>query len=136
MSKKLWDERAEEVKASAKHLWKSYEEMAYGADELNPISGKRVNRWGDVAMTLIDNIDTLYMMGFKEEFEKAKQFLKNFSFKDKYASVSTFEITIRELGGLLSVYYLSKEEIFLEKAIELGDCLLPVFNSKSGLPFV
>lgn len=117
-------------------MWKAYEERAFGADELKPISGERVNRWGNVAMTLMDNIDSLYIMGFKEEFERVKEFLNNFNFRDKTSTVSMFEITIRELGGLLSVYYLSKEEIFLKKAIELGDCLLPVFNSKSGLPFV
>ena len=46
-----------------------------------------------------------------------------------------FETTIRYLGGLLSAYALSGESILLEKAVELGDALLPAFSTPSGLPY-
>ena len=46
-----------------------------------------------------------------------------------------FETTIRYLGGLLSAYALSKEPILLTQATELGDLLMPAFNSPSGLPY-
>jgi len=36
---------------------------------------------------------------------------------------------------LLSAYELSKDEIFLTKADELGQRFLPAFNTPSGLPF-
>jgi len=74
--------------------------------------------------------------------------------------VNLFETTIRVLGGLLSTYALSGDEVFKEKvrererdqlnsrahvtlltlahvcqAIELGDRLMPAFASKSGVPF-
>ena len=35
--------------------------------------------------------------------------------------VSFFETSIRALGGLLSAYELSKEKVFLEKALDLGE---------------
>lgn len=39
------------------------------------------------------------------------------------------------LGGLLSAYHLSDEDpLYLEKAIELAERILPVFNTPSGLP--
>lgn len=39
------------------------------------------------------------------------------------------------LGGLLSAYHLSDEDpLYLEKAIELADRMLPVFNTPSRLP--
>ena len=39
------------------------------------------------------------------------------------------------MGGLLSAYNLSMgEPVFLEKARELGDRILPVFDTPSGLP--
>ena len=45
------------------------------------------------------------------------------------------QTTIRVLGGLLSAYHLSDQEpTFLEKARELGDRILPTFNTESGLP--
>lgn len=39
------------------------------------------------------------------------------------------------MGGLLSAYYLSGgDELFLKKAEELGNRLLPAFNTSTGLP--
>lgn len=39
------------------------------------------------------------------------------------------------LGGLLAAYHLSGEDsLYLEKAIDLADRILPVFNTPSGLP--
>lgn len=37
------------------------------------------------------------------------------------------------LGGLLSAYRLSDEDpLYLDKAVELADHMLPVFNTSSG----
>jgi mannosyl-oligosaccharide alpha-1,2-mannosidase len=49
--------------------------------------------------------------------------------------VNLFETSIRVLGGLLSTYHLSGDQIFLDKAKDLGDRLLPAFSSKSGIPY-
>ena len=39
------------------------------------------------------------------------------------------------LGGLLSAYHLSGEDrLYLEKAIDLADRLLPAFKTPSGVP--
>lgn len=49
--------------------------------------------------------------------------------------VQVFEVNIRILGGLLSAYYLSGgDEMFLNKAEELGLRLAPAFKTSSGLP--
>ena len=46
-----------------------------------------------------------------------------------------FEVNIRIMGGLLSAYYLSGgDELFLRKAEELGNRLMPAFNTTTGLP--
>jgi len=39
------------------------------------------------------------------------------------------------LGGLLSAYDLSGDEVFLEKARDLADRLLPAWNTPSGIPY-
>lgn len=39
---------------------------------------------------------------------------------DNDQDVNTFEITIRALGGLLSIYNLTGDQIFIEKAVCLG----------------
>lgn len=48
---------------------------------------------------------------------------------------SVFETTIRCVGGLLSAYDLSGDGMFLNKATELADRLLPAFNTPSGIPY-
>jgi len=51
------------------------------------------------------------------EFQLARDWVAhNLSFtRDAY--VSTFEMTIRELGGLLSAYHVSQDRIFLDRAV-------------------
>uniref|UniRef100_A0A2I3N876 alpha-1,2-Mannosidase n=1 Tax=Papio anubis TaxID=9555 RepID=A0A2I3N876_PAPAN len=47
---------------------------------------------------------------------------------------SLFEVNIRYIGGLLSAFYLTGEEVFRIKAIRLGEKLLPAFNTPTGIP--
>ncbi|CAN0577803.1 unnamed protein product, partial [Ectocarpus sp. 12 AP-2014] len=68
-------------------------------------------------------------MGMKDEFYRARDWVKNKLTFSHASEVSVFETTIRELGGLLSAFDLSKDEIFKTKAIELADLLLPAFDT-------
>ena len=73
-----------------------------------------------MGLTLIDSLDTMILMNLKEEFEEAKAWVKgNLDFNIN-KDVNLFETTIRVLGGLLSTYHLSKENMFLEKATDLA----------------
>ncbi len=118
------------------HAWKGYEDIAWGADEVNPIK-RRAKYWvpGGIGMTIIDSLDTILLMNLKGPYEKAREWVKTSLNFDKDASISMFETTIRILGGLLSAYDLSHEKIFLEKAIDIGNRLLWAFNTSSGIPF-
>ena len=49
-------------------------------------------------------------------------------------TVSFFETVIRCLGGLMSAYDLSENELFLNKAQALADRLMPAFNTGNGFP--
>ncbi|GLD65223.1 mannosyl-oligosaccharide 1,2-alpha-mannosidase IC [Lates japonicus] len=44
---------------------------------------------------------------------------------DGNGEASLFEVNIRYVGGLLSAYYLTGEELFKNKAVELGEKLPP-----------
>ncbi|KAL7748685.1 mannosyl-oligosaccharide alpha-1,2-mannosidase [Sorochytrium milnesiophthora] len=49
---------------------------------------------------------------------------------------SSFETTIRVLGGLNSVHSLTQNRRFLAKAIEMADALLPAFTqAPAGIPY-
>lgn len=53
----------------------SYKLRAFGYDELLPVSGGHANNWGGVGMTLVDSLDTLFIMDMKEDFEIACQWV-------------------------------------------------------------
>ncbi|CAI5451552.1 unnamed protein product [Caenorhabditis angaria] len=50
------------------------------------------------------------------------------------STLSVFETTIRMLGGMLSLYALTKEEFYVKKARDIGETLLPAFATPSGIP--
>ena len=129
----LGKKRRELIKNGMKFAWSAYKSFAWGRDELLPLSRSGKDNWGGVGMTLVDSLDTLWIMGMKVEFEEARNWVaKSLTFGNAGA-VSVFETTIRELGGLLSAYELSGDAVFLDKARVLGDLLLPAFNTPSGI---
>ncbi|XP_031554360.1 mannosyl-oligosaccharide 1,2-alpha-mannosidase IA-like [Actinia tenebrosa] len=127
------------VKKMMKHAWNGYVTYAWGSNELRPISktGHSASIFGTGSMgaTVVDALSTLYLMDMKEEFERGKKWIALSLNFNQASDVSVFEITIRFLGGLLSAYALSGEEIFKVKAKELGDKLLPAFNTPTGVPW-
>lgn len=126
--------RAAAVKAAMVHAWSGYRAKAWGSDELKPRGGYGQDNWAGMGMTLIDSLDTLWLMGMKEEFAQAREWVATKLSFDKHTSVSVFETTIRALGGLLAAYDLSGDKVFLEKAKDLGNRLLPAFNTPTGIP--
>jgi mannosyl-oligosaccharide alpha-1,2-mannosidase len=72
-------------------------------------------------------------MGLHDEYEQAKAFIKdNFTIANAH-QLSTFETTIRFLGGLLSLYALTADSMYIDKATEVADALMPAFETKSGI---
>jgi ER degradation enhancer, mannosidase alpha-like 2 len=130
-------EMAERVRQDFLHAWKGYEQYAWGHDELSPLS-KSYHNWyaSSLLMTPVDALDTMVLMGLKDEADKDRELIdKQLSF-DKDIYVKNFEITIRLLGGLLSSYQLTGDKRLLELADDLGTRLLPAFNSPTGMPYV
>ena len=124
------------VKAEFRHAWNGYKKSCWGHDDLKPLSKTCRDWYGTtILMTPVDSLDSLYLLGFKDEADKTREYIaKNLSFdKDIYAQ--NFEITIRELGGLLSSYQITGDKRLLNLADDLGKRLLPVFDSPTGLPY-
>lgn len=127
-------ERQAAVRRAMKHAWDGYVEFAWGKDELKPVSKSHQN-WLDIGLTIVDSLDTLFIMGMKEEFQKARDWVATELSFDKNREVSTFETSIRVLGGLLSAYDLSRDAVFLTKAKDIADRLIKAFApSPVGIP--
>lgn len=110
--------RQEAVVGAFKHAWKAYKMHAWGKDELKPIS-QSSNDWFNLGLTLIDSLDTMWLMGLDDEFNEAAAWVR---FEMKIAQdkdVNLFETTIRVLGGLLSTYHLTGDSLFLDKAVSV-----------------
>ena len=127
---------AAEVKAEFLHTWNGYKKYAWGHDDLKPLS-KSYHDWYSepLLMTPVDSLDTMIIMGFKKEADATREYIvQNLSF-DKDISVQNFEVTIRLLGGLLTNYQLTGDKRLLVLAEDLGNRLLPVFESPTGMPY-
>ncbi|KAJ2392520.1 hypothetical protein H4S02_000738 [Coemansia sp. RSA 2611] len=128
--------RAEAIKNGFMYAWGGYKKYAYGADEIDVI--KRApkttrNGWG---ATIVDALDTMWVMGLKDEFARAQQHVVNIDFHNDGGQLAkVFETNIRYLGGLLSGFELSGDAVFLSKAVELADLLMPAFDTPLGLPW-
>jgi mannosyl-oligosaccharide alpha-1,2-mannosidase len=125
------------IKQTFKKAWTGYKEHAWLHDELSPISGGNRDPFCGWAATLVDSLDTLWIMGFEDDFKEALEALKEIDFTTSgRADIPVFETTIRYLGGLLGAYDVSgaKYKILLEKAVELGNVLMGAFDTPNRMP--
>ena len=49
--------------------------------------------------------------------------------------ISVFETNIRYVGGLLTLYSFTGDNLFKEKAVHIVDKLLPAFRTPTGIPY-
>lgn len=133
------EKRRWKVKEMMKHAWDNYVTYAWGKNELRPVSkrGHTGSIFGSqpLGATILDSIDTLYLMGMNDEFKRARDWLATeFDVDSVVADVSVFEVNIRFIGGLLTCYALTGDVMFRDKAQHIADKLLPAFNTPTGIP--
>uniref|UniRef100_A0AAY4BG20 alpha-1,2-Mannosidase n=1 Tax=Denticeps clupeoides TaxID=299321 RepID=A0AAY4BG20_9TELE len=130
-------QRRDKVKEMMKFAWDNYKHYAWGKNELRPLTrnGHIGTMFGGLrGASIIDSLDTLYIMDLLEEYEEAKDWVENNLDLNSNGESSLFEVNIRYVGGLLSAYYLTGNEVFKKKVLELGEKLLPAFNTPTGIP--
>ncbi|BFZ55466.1 hypothetical protein PYCC9005_002507 [Savitreella phatthalungensis] len=141
------------------HAFDNYMTHAFPADELRPISCKPMERdppdtlassvndiCGGFAMTLIDALDALAMLGEHARFREAVGDVVAYLGRDKFdldVVVQVFEVNIRVLGGLIAAHEIAstRDEYrgwyageLLPLAEDLGDRLLAAFDTASAIP--
>ena len=125
------------IKKTFEFSWAGYKEKAWMKDELSPASGHYRNPFCGWGATLVDSLDTLWIMDLKEDFEEAVNSVKdiNFTTTDR-KDIPVFETVIRYLGGLLAAYDLSGAtyRILLDKAVELAEVLMGAFDTPNRMP--
>ncbi|CAL1367767.1 unnamed protein product [Linum trigynum] len=158
-AKKL--EMRDKVREMFYHAYENYMTYAFPHDELKPLTKSYTDSLSELgnlklehlptdysgsALTLIESLSSLVIMGNNTEFERAVGWLsKNLSF-DVDARVNLFECNIRVLGGLVSAHILasdsknrliqgSYDNELLGLAEDLGRRFLPAFDTPTGLPY-
>lgn len=119
------------------HSWEGYEKHAWLRDEVSPLSGKYKDTFGGWAATLVDALDSLWIMGLIEDFELAVKAAETIDFTTtETGTINVFETTIRYLGGFLAAYDVSggKYPSLLRKAEEVGELLMSVFDTPNRMP--
>ena len=93
---------------------------------------------------IVDSLDTMMIMNLTSQLSEARVWLQRKLDYEQDQDVNTFETTIRMLGGLLSAHYLSqilpgvssrRDQVYLNKAVDLADRLLGAYDSPSGIPY-
>lgn len=125
------------VKEAFNHTWTGYKRYAWLQDELQPVTGGSSNPFNGWAATLVDSLDTLWIMGFKDEFDEAAKAVNKIDFTTSTrGDIPLFETTIRYLAGLVAAYNLSdgKYRNLLDKAVELAEVLMSAFDTPNRMP--
>ena len=125
------------IKGATEHAWRGYTEYAWAQDEVKPVSGGKRNPFNAWGATLVDSLDTLWVVGMEKEFEEAVEAVKNIDFTiSPRPDIPVFETTIRYLGGLIAAYDVSgkKHIALLDKAVQLADILFSIFDTPNRMP--
>ncbi|WP_332641438.1 glycoside hydrolase family 47 protein [Brevundimonas sp.] len=134
-----WAALGADVKAEFKWAWDHYVARAWGKDEINPVSGTSQSFFiegHDLGLSLVEALDTLWIMELDEEFQAGVDWVKARLDFDIDGFAQVFETNIRLVGGLLSAHLASGDPVLLEKAKDLADRLMKAFDaSPHGLPY-
>ncbi|KAK3321539.1 glycosyl hydrolase family 47-domain-containing protein [Apodospora peruviana] len=135
--------RLAKVKAEGFRAWSGYKQFAWTHDELTPVTKKAKDPFCGWAATLVDALDTLWIMGLKDEFDEAVVAVKAIDFTTTpfRNDIPVFETIIRYLGGLVGAYdvtggHSGKYRVLLDKALELAEILMGIFDTPNRMPIL
>ncbi|KAK4007709.1 hypothetical protein OUZ56_012862 [Daphnia magna] len=131
--------KRDHVKSMMQHAWNGYIQYAWGANELCPISRKPYNDsiYGSAPLgaTIVDSLDTLFIMGMMDEFAAARDWIENdMNLDEANVELSLFEVNIRLVGGLLAAFALTGDNLFRQRAEEVAERMLPAFDNVTSIP--
>lgn len=130
-------QRLSQIKETFVHAWNGYKVAAMGHDEVTPVRGGSRDPFNGWGATLVDTLDTLWIMDLREEFAIAVDRVKMIDFTTcRRKDIPMFETVIRYLGGLLGAYDVSEHRypVLLDKAKELAEVLIGAFDTPNRMP--
>lgn len=133
--------RREFVIELARSSWAAYVKYNWGDNALEPVgdtfdrkfTGSQIGHKG--GRSIFASLSTFLVMGLEKEFVQGKQWIMgNFTFENINTYSNIFGHVTHYMGGLLSAYALTEDELFLRKAEEFAIRIEPVYNTSTGIP--
>ncbi|EIW74556.1 glycoside hydrolase family 47 protein [Coniophora puteana RWD-64-598 SS2] len=120
--------------------YSAYQQYACPHDELQPDSKVGIDDIMGWGATIVDALDTMWIMGFTDLFEQGVNQVSETNFNvttDDGNLASVFDATIRYIGGLLSAYELSDQKypVLLEKAKNIADNMAYAWVDGNAIPY-
>ncbi|XP_052851611.1 mannosyl-oligosaccharide alpha-1,2-mannosidase IA [Drosophila gunungcola] len=127
------------IKEMMLHAWRNYALVVWGTNEFRPIS-RRVHAGSDfgtykLGASIVESLDTLHVMGLVKEVKRSRDWIeKSFSLDRVDEALSVFELTSRLLAPMLTLYSLTGDLLYKDKAIHIADKIVPAFDTATGIP--
>ncbi|KAL4079416.1 glycoside hydrolase family 47 protein [Scleroderma citrinum] len=129
----------ETVKGIFNDSYTAYKTYAWSHDSLLVDSRSYVDDFNGWGATIVDAMDTMWIMGLYTWFDEAANHTATVNFNQSQTDdlTSLFETTIRYVGGLLTAYELSGKErqILVDKAEEVTKQMTYAWVGTDALPF-
>lgn len=138
ITKSLSHSSVQDLKDFIKKSYRTYSKNCFGSDFILPLTGECVN-YSSIALTAIDALDTLILIDDSEGIEQINDYLRSDNSFCKPKSnnfMHTKDIITHIVGGLISAYSLTSNELYLQKAIECADFSLSAFRGDIPKPLI
>jgi hypothetical protein len=130
---------AAQIRDEFVHAWQGYRQVAWGKDEVRPLSGTTNDFFvpgHSIGLSIIEALDTLYVMGLDSDLADGVAWLKQNADFDIDGYFHVFEAIIRVVGGLLAGYLATGDKKLLDLTVDVTDRLMPAFTkSPTGMPY-
>jgi len=87
-----------------------------------------------MGVTLVEALDTLFIMDMKDEFDLARQWVHTALRFDTSNDLLVYDLVRGVIGGLLAAFDLSGDSVLYSRAHDLASKLLDAFDTPTGLP--
>lgn len=128
--------RQDVIRNMTLEAWTAYQTYAWGARALRPVSREASHFLSPPGsgQTIIAALSTLHVMGLQKQFNVGKEWVeKKLNFTNINFEMNVYDSITEYIGGLLSVYALTGDSLFLDKATQIGNIIKMAFNSSTGL---
>src|SRR5699024_365978 len=120
------EHRRQFVAQMAQESWTAYVKYAWTHDGLRPLTKDSFDSMfgKSYGLGIVSAMSTLFVMGLREEFEKGRKWIaEELNFGAIKKDVDVHHSVNYYIGGLMSCYALTGDEMFVNKSREIADIL-------------